>query len=76
MSWCQVCLSIDEHNNLEIHTVWKLQDFSVTQILREIKVGQCRVSKAAILEALIIDFSWFLHFLKAEIYQINEIQST
>ena len=25
------------------NTVWKLQNFSVTQILREIKVGECSV---------------------------------
>ena len=28
------------------YTVWKLQKFSVTHILREIKVGQCRDSKS------------------------------
>ena len=32
-----------------LFTVWKLQNFSVTQILREIKVGQSRVSISAIL---------------------------
>ena len=31
------------------NTVWKLQKFSVTQILREIKVGKSIVSKSAIL---------------------------
>ena len=29
------------------NTVWKFQDFSVTQILREIKVGESRSSKTA-----------------------------
>ena len=31
------------------YTVWKLQNFSVTQILREIKIGESKVSKSAIL---------------------------
>ena len=30
-------------------TVWKLEDFSVSQILREIKVGESRVSKTSVL---------------------------
>ena len=53
----------------------KLQKFFVTQILREIKVGESRDSKFAIfthLEALNFDFYGFLQFLKAEIYQINK----
>ena len=58
--------------------MWKFHDFSSTQILREINFGDFRVSKSAIwthLEALNFDFHEFLHFLKAEIYQINKIQS-
>ena len=31
-------------------TVWKFQDFSVTQILREINFGECRSSKTAFLQ--------------------------
>ena len=53
-------------------------NFSVYQILREIKIGKSRDSKAAILtnpEALNIKFYEFLHILKAEIYLINKIQS-
>ena len=60
------------------YTVWKLQDFSVTQILREIKVGQSRNTKSAILthlETLNFNFYEILHFLEAEINQINKIQS-
>ena len=48
------------------------------QILREIKVGESRVSKSAILthlESLNFDSYEILHFLKAEIDQINKIQS-
>ena len=35
-----------------IGTVWKFQDFSVTQILCEINFGETRTSKTALLEAL------------------------
>ena len=58
--------------------MWKYHDFSITQILREIKFGDARSAKYAIfmhLEALNFDFYEFLHFLKAEIYQFNKIQS-
>ena len=63
-------------NHLQCATVWKLQSFSDTQILREIKLGECKISKfdiLAYLEDLKLDFRGFLHFLKAEIYQINTI---
>ena len=46
-------------------TMWKLHDFFVIQILREIKVCQSRASKAAIfihLEALNLNFNEFLRF--------------
>ena len=33
-------------------TIWKLHNYFVTQILREIKVGKSRVSKSAILAHL------------------------
>ena len=59
-------------------TVWKLQNFSITQILHEINFGDPRSAKSAILthlEVLNIDFYEFLHFLKAENYQNNQIQS-
>ena len=58
--------------------MWKFHDFSITQILREINFEDSRSAKSAILthlEALNFDFYEFLHFLKAEIYQINKIQS-
>ena len=48
-------------------TVWKFQNFSIIQILRETKVGDFRGPKIAILthlEALIFDIYEFLHFLK------------
>ena len=47
----------------------KCKDFSITQILREIKIGDSRNAKSAILthlEALNLEFYEFLHFLKAE----------
>ena len=59
-------------------TVWKLHDFAITQILREINFGDTRSAKSAILthiEALKCDINEFLYFLEAEIDQINKIQS-
>ena len=58
--------------------MWKLQNLSVTQILREINFGDFRSAKFAILthlQALNFVFVNFFHFLTAEIYQINKIQS-
>ena len=52
--------------------------FRDSQILREIKFGDCRRVKSAILthlEALNFDLYAFLRFWKAEMYQINKIQS-
>ena len=56
--------------------MWILQNYSITHILREIKVGVYKVSKTAIFinnEALNLDFYEILHILKAEISQINQI---
>ena len=61
-----------------IYTVWKFHDFSITQILREIKFADCGSAKSFILthsEALNFDFDEFLPFLNAEIDQTNQIQS-
>ena len=63
--------------------VWRSQcanfnDFSSFSILREIKFEDSRGAKSAILthlKGLNFDFYVFLHFLKAEIDQINWIQS-
>ena len=58
--------------------MWKFQDFSITQNLREINLrvsGSARTAILTYLEALHLDFYVFLHFLKAEIDQINKIQS-
>ena len=55
--------------------MWKFHEFSITQILREINFKDCGNAKFAILthlEALNFDFNDFLHFLKAEIDQINK----
>ena len=57
--------------------MWKFQDFSVTQILREINFGELRSAKSAILthlEGQNFDFNDFLHFLNSEMGQINKIQ--
>ena len=57
-------------------TMWKFQDFPITQILLEINLGVSRSEKFAFithLEALNFDLYEILHFLKTEIYQIIEI---
>ena len=49
----------------------------IRQNLREINFEDSRSAKSSILthlEALKFDFNEFLHFLKAEFYQINKIQ--
>ena len=49
--------------------MWKFQNFSITQILREIKFGDFGGPKNAILthlEALNFDLYEFLYFLKAK----------
>ena len=60
------------------HTVLKFHDFSITQILREINFGNSRSAKCAILkhsEVLNYDFYELLHFLMADIYQTNKMNS-
>ena len=55
----------------------KFNYFYITQNLREIDFGDSRSAKSAtftLLEALNFYFYEFLHFLKAENYQINKIQ--
>ena len=67
-----------KYSNMYFITVLKFQDFSFKQILREIKISEFRVLEFAILtnwEALNFDFYEFLHCLKAEISQINQIQA-
>ena len=60
------------------NTVWIFQDFSISQILREINFEDSWSAKSDIFphsEALNFDFYEFLHFLKAEIDQLNKIHS-
>ena len=52
-------------------TVWKLQNFSITQILRKIKDDESKSAILIKLEALNCNFYKFLHFLKPQIYQIQ-----
>ena len=55
-------------------TQWKFHDFSLTQILREINFRNSISAKSAFLTHLValnFDLNEFLHFLKAEIYQIK-----
>ena len=58
-------------------TVSKFHDFTITWILREINFVDSRNAKSTILkahlEALNSDSHEFLHFLKAESYQVNKM---
>ena len=59
-------------------TVWKFHDYCIIQILREIRFEDFQSAKSATLphlEALQFDYYEFLHFLKAEIYQMNKFHS-
>ena len=58
--------------------MWKLRNFTVTQILREIKVNENRVSKSVFLphlEALNFDFYEFLHFFMVEIVRLTKFKA-
>ena len=58
------------------YTVWQFKNFSITQILHETNFGESRSAKSAILinlEAHNFEFYDFLHFLKAEIDQIQSL---
>ena len=46
-------------------TMWKLQNFAITQILREIKIDESTVSKSAILARL-----------EVETHKMDKIQSS
>ena len=62
----------------KVYTVWLIYDFSIAQIFREIDFRDSWSAKFATLTQLVVpnsDFYEFLHFLKADIYQINKIQS-
>ena len=53
----------------------KFHNFAITQILREINFGESTSAKSAILSHLEVqNFAFYeiMHFLKAEIYQINK----
>ena len=54
--------------------VWKFQDFSVTQILREINVGESRNSKTAVFA--ILEFWQFSKFQITKSAKINENQNS
>ena len=54
-------------------TMWKFHKFSITLILREINFRDPRSGKTAILTYC--DFYQILHFLEADIYRINYLNS-
>ena len=59
-------------------TVWKFLNFSITHILREIKVCDLRGTENAIkskVKALNFEFYEIFHFFKTVIDQISKIQS-
>ena len=58
-------------------TVWKFNDFSIAQILREIKFGDSRSAKSAILthlEALNLNFYDFFPFRAPKIAKVAFIE--
>ena len=63
-------------NVLETGTVWKFHELCIIQISRETNREDSWSAKSAILpylEVLNFDFDVFVHFLKAEIYQMNKV---
>ena len=54
--------------------MWKFHDFTITQILRGINLDSSSAKSAILthLETVNLDFYEFLHFLKAEIHQIDQ----
>ena len=60
---------------LTILTEWKFHDFFKTQILREINIWDSRSTQSAILTHLEALNFHFLHYLKAEIFPMNKIQT-
>ena len=61
-----------------LNTVWKFQDFCITENLREINFEDSRSAKSTIsihLEALNFGFYDFLHFLKAGIFQKSKFRA-
>jgi len=58
-------------------TVWNFQDFSVTQILREINFEKCRSSKTAYFAILgALNFVDLCHFQPAKSAKIHENQNS
>ena len=63
-------VNLTKFEQVQEGTVWKFQDLSVTQILREINFWDSKNARLAILthlEALNFDFYEILHFSKGEI---------
>ena len=58
--------------------MWKFDDFSITQILREINFGNSRSAKSVILAHLgILNFAFYeiLHFLKTEFIKLEKVRA-
>ena len=58
-----------------LSTVWKFQDFSVTQILREINYGESRSSKTAVFAILgVLNFVNLVNFKPTKSARIMKIK--
>ena len=69
---------MDPEKKNEIKKCGNLMIFIITQILREINFRDSKSAKSAILthlEALNLNFYDFLHFLKAQIDQTNQLHT-
>ena len=53
-----------------MYTVWKFQDFSLIQILRETDFGGCRSSKTAVFAIF-----WALNFVNLEHFSLKKSNS-
>ena len=59
-----------------IHTVWKLQNFSVAQILREIKFWNSRSLEFAIWAHLATEFWLFMTFWRLKFTKLTKLRAT
>ena len=75
-SWTKNIQCPKSTQSIFLNTVWKLHDFSITQILREINFGDSRSAKSAILthsEALNFCTFWKLKFTKSTKFRAPKI---
>ena len=56
--------------------MWKFHDFSVTQILREIKFGEIRSYENAVSSILMTEFCYFIRFQPSKSAEIHKNQNS